>query len=187
MSDQNSKIPTDEKEFMDDAAYCITHCDGPCCKHYAVVVSPFDLRRIMENIPPMDINRFITFHQGVNDTQDEYPTVRIQGEEYYLGLQKEPQTHACVFETGIGICGIHTFSPLVCKLYPWAMDSNGDITYLEHVLCNHRFPTDDPESTKAYMRQFWDELEQTKKLILDWNEQYGDNPDYGGKRISPIC
>ncbi len=63
----------------------------------------------------------------------------------------------------------------------------GDITYLEDVLCNHRFPTDDPESTKAYMRQFWDELEQTKKLILDWNEQYGDNPALWSKRISPIC
>jgi Fe-S-cluster containining protein len=179
---QRRNILSEDKDLIGDPAYCITHCDGPCCKHYAVVVSPYDIRRIMDSIPPLDINSYVTFHHGLGD-DDANPFILIKGEKYYLGLQKSPETHACVFQTGVGICGIHTFSPMVCQNYPWALDSNMELSYLPKLLCNHRYPTDDPEATKAKIMASWDELDATKKMVADWNDQYGNDDEYGAKEF----
>ena len=171
-----ARIRSANKELVDDPAYCVTSCTGYCCKEYTVLVTPLDVRRILDNLPA-DVTSFVAFYQGDIETQNFYPKITLGGEEYCLGLLTSPQTGGCVFQTGLGICGIHTFSPMVCQTYPWNLDSNGELTHMDNILCHHLYPAGNPESTKKTIRQSWKEIEITKKMICDWNEQFGNDVD----------
>jgi Fe-S-cluster containining protein len=194
LTDTESKQQYDHKELELDAilssefklcskntAFCVTDCNGPCCKFYDVIITPFDLRRIIENIPPLDINKYIRFQQGVTGTEDLYSPILIKGKPYFLGLQKLYETKGCVFQTAIGICGIHTFNPMVCKGYPWAMDEEKQLTYVDKVLCEKLFLPENEDDCKNTIQQYWDELEQTRVIIQEWNEKYGNDEAYSAK------
>ena len=163
VEDETQESKDETKEFCNDPAYCITHCDGPCCRTYGVLVTPKDVRRILDNIPPLDVTKFIAFYQGVDDRQDAYPKVLLKGEEYQLGILDSDLTGGCMFQTNLGICGIHTFTPMVCQTYPWVLDSNDDLVGADNILCNHQFPTGSPEETRAAIKKFWGRKPRCKK------------------------
>ena len=127
------------------------------------------------------MTKFIAFYQGVDDRQDAYPKVLLKGEEYQLGILDSDLTGGCMFQTNLGICGIHTFTPMVCQTYPWVLDSNDDLVGADNILCNHQFPTGSPEETRAAIKKFWEENQDAKKVIAEWNEQYGNDSNYGAK------
>ena len=172
----NDEIISSEKFIVDDPTYCVSSCTGFCCREYTVLCTPLDVRRILDNLPS-HVTDFVAFYQGDIETQNYYPKVLLGGEEYCLGLLTSPKTGGCVFQTGLGICGIHTFSPMVCQTYPWNLDHDGELTYMDNVLCHELYPAGNPESTKATIRQSWKEIEITKKMITEWNEQFGNDPD----------
>ena len=118
-------IDSSEKKIIDETSYCMSFCNGFCCQHYAVIITPFDVRRILDNLPFLDVNRIIEFKQWSDTSESEFPQILLNGEIYYIGLRSTQDQ--CIFQTGIGICGIYTFRPDVCRKYPWKLTSVGEL------------------------------------------------------------
>ncbi len=164
-----------DKELVDDPAFCIARCTGFCCKEYTVLITSLDVRRILDNIPGINVCNFVVFYNGDVETLNYYPKILIKGEEYCLGMHVSDKLGGCIFQTGLGICGIHTCSPMVCQTYPWTMDENEELITMDNVLCANRFMPGNPESTKATIRQSWEEIEVYTKKVQEWNEKFGND------------
>lgn len=157
------------KPYTTDPYYCVRSCDGHCCRDYTVLITAQDARRILDHIPGLSILDFICFYHGEVETLNYYPKIRIQGKEYCLGILTNEKTKSCVFQTGLGMCGIHDFSPMVCQTYPFTLDDEGTIAYIQGVYCQELFPPLDPEKTKAVIYQSWGEIKEYRKLVAEWN------------------
>ncbi|MHA1733309.1 MAG: YkgJ family cysteine cluster protein [Promethearchaeota archaeon] len=163
--------PNETKSYTDNPYYCITDCDGHCCRDYTVLITAQDAMRILDNIPGLDILKFICFYEGSVETLNYYPKIVIKGQEYCIGILTDPRTESCVFQTGLGMCGIHSFSPMVCQTYPFTLTEEGKISYIEGIYCKELFPPSDKDKVRSVIRQSWDEIKVYRRLVAEWNEK----------------
>ncbi|GAB4305187.1 MAG: hypothetical protein Kow0069_00620 [Promethearchaeota archaeon] len=168
-STTNVEPPNSEKPLTDDPFFCVHHCDGHCCRDYTVLVTAQDARRIIDRVPGLDVLDFICFYHGEVETQNYYPKINIQGEEYVLGILTHDKTESCVFQTGLGLCGIHDFSPMVCQTYPFTLTADDEVTYIEGVYCKELFPPVDPDRVVRVVHQSWREIKVYRELVAEWN------------------
>lgn len=163
--------PNESKPYTTNPYFCITDCDGHCCRDYTVLITAQDAQRVLDNIPGMDILKFICFYEGSVETLNYYPKILIKGKEYCIGILTDPRTESCVFQMGLGMCGIHNFSPMVCQTYPFTLTEDDEITYIEGVFCKELFPPMDENRVRAVVHQSWDEIKIYRELVKEWNEK----------------
>jgi Fe-S-cluster containining protein len=157
-----------------DPSFCVRSCDGHCCREYAILITVQDAHRILKAIPALDVRKFVYFYLSDIEWGDEYPKIKIQGKEYCLGMLFIPTTEACVFQTHLGLCGIHTFSPLICRTFPFIFNDKEDIEYKNDIICKQLIPLADPIEAKALIIQRQQELKEYHKIVDQWNKKYSD-------------
>ncbi len=177
----------EEKKPTSDSFFCINSCDGHCCRDYAVLITVQDARRILDAIPTLDVRRFIYFYLGEIEPSTEYAKIRIGDNEYCLGMFFTSEAEACVFQTKLGLCGIHEFSPMICKAFPFTLDEKDEIIYKPGIICKVFLPIGDRKKLKAFLKQRQKELKEYRKLVEDWNKNhpYGDMLEF--LRFAKLC
>ena len=105
-ADSDPFVSSDELEPYEDADHCITACTGYCCAEYDVLCSIHDIKRIHECIPSLDVTRYVSFFPNDPDYEG-YPLIMLENKEFCIGLSHAKAFGACVFQTHVGLCGIH--------------------------------------------------------------------------------
>jgi len=159
--------------LTDNPYYCVQHCTGFCCSEYTVLITTLDAKRILDNIPGMHPYQFLTFYDESVETLNFYPIIKIKGKGYVVGMIQDAKKKTCPFHMAIGLCGIHNFSPMVCQTYPFSLTEDHKLTYISKVKCGMLFPPFDEERSKKIILQSWEEIDEYKKLVLEWNEKHG--------------
>jgi Fe-S-cluster containining protein len=155
--------------LTDNPFYCVQKCSGFCCSEYTVLITILDVQRILKNIPPLHPYQFCTIYDAEVETLGFYPKVMIEGEEKVIGMINDEKHHTCPFHTALGLCGIHNFSPMVCQTYPFTLTEDGELTYVSKTKCPKLYPPMDEEGTAKCIKQAWEEVDQYKAMVEEWN------------------
>lgn len=154
--------------------YCVQQCSGFCCSEYTVLITVQDAKRIIDSIPGIHPYQFMTFYDESVETLDYYPVIKIQGKGYVIGMIQDESRKTCPFHTALGLCGIHEFSPMVCKTYPFSLTESGQLTYISNVKCGKLFPPMDEGTIKQVIQQSWEEIDEYHRLVHEWNKKHKD-------------
>ena len=159
------------KTISADSSFCVKSCDGHCCREYAILITAQDARRILNAIPSLDVRKFIYFYLGGIEPGNEYAKIKINGKEYCLGMLFVPKTEACLFQTHLGLCGIHEFSPMICRAFPFTLNDENEVIYKEDIICQELIPISDPVQIKAFLIKRQNVLKEYHDLVAEWNEK----------------
>lgn len=151
--------------------YCVQHCSGFCCSEYTVLITGFDVKRILDNIPGIHPYQFMTFYDESVETLDYYPVIQIEGKGHVIGMIQTEKHNTCPFHTSLGLCGIHDFSPMVCQTYPFSLTDDGQLTYISNVKCGRLFPPSDEARITRVIKQSWKEIDDYVSLVKKWNKK----------------
>ncbi|HME52066.1 MAG TPA: YkgJ family cysteine cluster protein [Candidatus Lokiarchaeia archaeon] len=169
---------TSSPPLTDNPDYCVQHCSGFCCSEYTVLITAQDAKRILENIPPLHPYQFLTFYDQSVETLDFYPIIKIKGKGQVLGMIQDEKRKTCPFHTALGLCGIHNFSPMVCQTYPFTMTDDHELTYVGKVKCGALFPPYSEERAMANVLKAWEEVDQYKTMVDEWNAAHGEDGSF---------
>lgn len=89
---------------------------GVCCTQFAVCVTPFDVKRIVQTTgkKPED---FLSLVPDYDDREREEPAILIDGNYYLLVLQRGMHS-ICTFYSKTG-CTVYPNRPMLCRTYPF--------------------------------------------------------------------
>jgi Fe-S-cluster containining protein len=161
-------VSCDELEPCEDADHCIRGCTGDCCKAYDVLCSIHDIKRIHECIPSLDVTKYVSFFPSDPEYEDD-PRIMLENKEYCIGLSQSKALEACIFQTPVGLCGIHEISPRVCQIYPFKIHDGKDLLYKPELVCNRLVPTRDPEKVKVQIKIQRHEMQEYQAIADAWN------------------
>ena len=172
-SESNKKEQVKQtKELNTDFSFCVKSCDGHCCREYAILITAQDARRILDAISALDVRKFIYFYLGGIEPGNEYAKIKINGKEYCLGMLFVPKTEACLFQTHLGLCGIHEFSPMICRAFPFTLNDKNEVIYKEDIICKQLLPMSNLKELKDFLVKRQSELKEYRKIVSEWNEKY---------------
>ena len=166
--------------------HCLEQCDGCCCQRYTVLVTTFDVQRILENLPAVRPRDFTVFYPSSIDPSGDFPRILLRGAWYCLGMAFSSRG-ACIWHTKEGRCAIHHFSPLVCQAYPWTLDTEDSIIFNPDAICQAVFAPREPGVTKAVVQQSWNESQRYAELVERWNAGPGRNREMRRKDFLTFC
>lgn len=154
-------------------------CAGKCCSSFYVFVTAFDVVRIVEKLG-IEPSKFLTAYpaKGLMEPA-EYPTFKLTGRNFLLGLDTKLGKKDCIFLmdiNGVKRCGIHAFRPISCRVYPFKLNKEENLETVEEMLCPKQWWPEgaEREEYKANAKQFRGELEGYKKIVERWNSQGND-------------
>lgn len=151
-------------------------CNGICCTKFVKFITAHDALRIAKKLK-IDPTYFLDYYTAEIDSI--YPNFKINGEDYVLGLDNKLGTiRECIFLMNIGNtrrCGIHKFRPLVCRTYPFIIDKDDSLDFVEDHICPKQWwpEGEEKEEYLKYINQFKEEIEQYKEIVEAWNESKG--------------
>lgn len=110
------------------------HC-GHCCTEVVCLPTPWDVIRIvrMEGADPYGFLEFLT-PEEITGVEDDDPTwLDVDGERYMMALRRGKK--GCHFlNKKTGFCTIYEARPILCRLYPFALQESDDGEFLGFTL-----------------------------------------------------
>ncbi len=148
---------------------------GNCCKFFNINITHLDIVRILENRPDLKLNDFIEFSTAEKGDTESF--ISTYGKRQ-LTLKKKKEKNECVFLVD-NICSIHDFKPRVCKVWPFSLEKNDKIDWIqEHKSfikkkCGHISikGTNDPDKLKTLIKQHYKERKAFEKIVQKWNTE----------------
>lgn len=147
---------------------------GNCCKHFNINLTHLDIERILKNRPDLDHNFFISFSPSEKGDTESF--ISTYGKRQII-LKKKKDKNECVFLEN-NRCSIHEFKPRVCKVWPFSLEENNRITWIdEHrsfikKQCMHTMEkgANNPEEILQLLKQHYKERNIYAKLTKKWND-----------------
>lgn len=155
---------------MSDTIPCVG-CHTNCCQHYLVTVTAHDVYRIKRSLQ-MPILSFVHLHP----TSDEEKGVHLDDGFFQVALRKR-ESDACVFLVEIDDnrrCGIQSFKPRVCAIYPFTIEHDDELWQREDMLCpvSWRLSWRDQLAMKVEIRRCREEVRFHEALVGRWNQEH---------------
>nr|MDO8113725.1 YkgJ family cysteine cluster protein [Candidatus Sigynarchaeota archaeon] len=182
MEDSDIDLPLDNAVFSAPGEACACDRSGDCCYNHSILLTHYDVHRILERLPQLDIRDLVvlfTSYIGYVDLDvlAGYPAIMLENEPCYLGLrfvidEATGQRRCRFLDVSNGLCTIHDFKPMICRTYPFIID-HGKITRLEKIRCKKPYHPFDPAAIKelrATLHRAYLEFEEYKAKIGSWNE-----------------
>lgn len=148
---------------------------GNCCKFFNINITHLDIKRILENRQDLKTEDFISFSAAEKGDSESF--ISTYGKRQ-LTLKKKKEKDECVFLVD-NVCSIHEFKPKVCKVWPFSLEKNDRIDWIqEHKSfiknkCAHISikGANDPEELRVLIKQHYKERKIFEKLVQKWNEE----------------
>lgn len=158
-----------EKTFKFSCVAC-----GKCChnrtKSATIIVSPYDMFRIVQNHAPEDPNAFIDKHFEfyIGDSSGLL-LANLKSKDIFGG------DNICTFlkkRDGKYQCSVHAYKPSACRLFPLgrvALEDN-EIKYLlqKDVSCNMHIPED--QRDEHTLEEWMPDMKETEKAFFEFSE-----------------
>lgn len=152
---------------------------GSCCKHFNINITHLDIERILVHRPDLKVLDFVDFSYS-EDKDDNESFISTYGKRQ-ITLKHEANSKGCVFLKD-NMCSIHTFKPLVCRVWPFSYDK-GKISWIqEHKsfikkVCQHSMVpgSNNKEELIVQIKQHYKERNIFAKVVQKWNEQQKKN------------
>jgi Fe-S-cluster containining protein len=149
---------------------------GNCCRFFSVNITHLDIKRILENRPDLKATDFVDFKASI-DKNDNEAFISTAGKKELVLKKKNKESNECIFLEN-NKCSIHSFKPLVCKVWPFSLEK-GNITWIKEHLsfirntCKHKMieGSNDSESLKILIKEHYKERKIFSKLIEIWNKE----------------
>ncbi|MHA1681074.1 MAG: YkgJ family cysteine cluster protein [Promethearchaeota archaeon] len=156
---------------------------GVCCHNQSILITDEDVRRILAAKPSIPIEELVIFYTPADGYVDDsllerYPSVKIEGERCYLALRfiSDDATagRVCPFLDGAsGLCTIHEFKPLICRVYPFIYDIDL-LTRVDNPRCPENWhPRNGNEISRLHsvLKRAYDEFNEFRKRTEKWNRR----------------
>ncbi|GIW22761.1 MAG: hypothetical protein KatS3mg068_1768 [Candidatus Sericytochromatia bacterium] len=101
---------------------------GNCCRFFSVNITHLDIKRILENRPDLKAIDFVDFKIST-DKNDNESFISTSGKKELVLKKKSKDSQECIFLEN-NKCSIHSFKPLVCKVWPFSLEK-GEITWIK--------------------------------------------------------
>jgi len=85
-------------------------------------------------------------------------------------MLKKKENGYCIFNKN-GLCTIHDFKPLICKIYPFDLD-NGKIIQRKKSLCQKKWGYNQ-EYISDVIEEYWQDVKEYERKVLKWNKSHG--------------
>ena len=144
--------------------------NGKCCTEFTVYVTHADVKRLADDLK-RPIDSFITGY--ADDGRCTHPLIKLAEYDVRIGLTYADKK-CCLLEV-IGDrrrCTVQSVKPMVCRTYPFAIDSEGTLVHVEPYKCpGPVWPSDDAGKVKAVseVRQLKKEYADYATLVAKWN------------------
>ena len=162
------KRNVDMKEISDGNLYELNDmvkadcndCKGcsACCQGMgeSIVLDPLDIYRLVDGLQ-------MTFEQLLADAIE----LQVQEGVILPNLKMSKEKDACFFLNEEGRCGIHSFRPGICRLFPLGRYyENGSFKYFLQI-----HECKNPNKTKVKVKKWIDtpELQKNQQFVADWH------------------
>jgi Fe-S-cluster containining protein len=199
MIENHEPFPLDDRVFSAEGEPEHCDCSGDCCFNHSILLTSFDVIRILDHVPNVNVRDLIVFYVSQVGYVDidilaGYPAIMLENEPCYLGLRyitdEALGVQRCPFlDTESRLCKIHEFKPMVCRGYPFLFDE-GKLTRHERLRCKAPYHPRDPaeiDGLRATLRQAYAEFNAFKLEIEAWNESgQTDSPEAFFKLVFKI-
>ena len=106
----------ESKEYANELNFACQGC-GNCCRHFSKVnINHRDIVRILDNKPDLDYNNFFEYYYDEN--------LKIP----LFNIKKKSDSTDCIFLED-NKCSINSFKPLGCKVWPFVLRKNDNVTW----------------------------------------------------------
>ena len=150
-------------------------CNTACCSRFNIFLTASDIKRIQRSLKLDPIDFTSPFPASDFPSPSVYPKFKIEDEWAYLALDKKLGKQECVFLLTPGNskrCGINAFKPMVCRTYPFTLDSAENLETVDPFICPKYWWPEKKERVRAVndITVQRKELEEYRKLVECWNE-----------------
>jgi len=153
---------------------------GNCCRFFSANLTHFDIQRILENRPDLQPEDFIAFSPPIDKDDMNESFISTYGKRELVLKKKDSHNNIkeCVFLNQENRCGIHTFKPFVCRVWPFSLEK-GEITWIkEHnrfikKVCKYSLVSNanNQEELKKVLKQHHKERHLYSKIVARWNDE----------------
>ncbi len=148
---------------------------GNCCRYFSINLTHLDVERVLENRPDLKATDFVSFESS--EEKDELESFISTYGKRQIILKKKPNTKECIFLED-NKCSIHSFKPIVCKVWPFSLEK-GNITWIkEHrsfikKLCKHTVikGANNSDELIPLIKKHYKERKIFTRLVQIWNEE----------------
>lgn len=149
-------------------------CVADCCSRFNVLLTHVDVGRIHRHLKLDPIDFTSPFPESAAFVGNQFAAFEMDGEMHFLALDKKLGKGTCAFSLALGNskrCGIHAFKPMVCRTYPFTLDSEGRLETVEPSLCRKYWWPEKKERVQTInsILLLRNELEEYRLLVHDWN------------------
>jgi Fe-S-cluster containining protein len=146
-------------------------CNGKCCTEFTVYVTHADVKRLIGHLK-MPYETFITGY--ADDNRCTHPLIQLAEYDVRIGLSYvDKKCRLLNVEGDRRRCTVQPAKPMVCRTYPFSIDSEGKLVHVEPYKCpGPVWPPDQAGTDKAVaeVRQLKKEYQEYAILVQQWNK-----------------